>query len=79
MSLQATRKHDLFRAAVVLVTFIFGPAGLFAADPPSQASSGPGGSNYVHRSAAQSKFGQGGDEYWIFTPTDPRPDGAAAA
>ena len=44
--------------------------------PPGQPSDGPGGADYRHATASSAVYGQGADEYWIFTPSDPTPDEA---
>lgn len=44
--------------------------------PPSQPTSGPGGSDYLHADVLSRRFGAGGDEYWIFQPQDPTPQSA---
>ncbi len=44
--------------------------------PPGQPSAGPGGSDYRHKAVETQRFGEGAAEYWIFTPSEPRPDEA---
>ena len=56
----------------------FAPPGCRAAAagsvaPPGQPATGPGGADYLHQKATAQRFGQGADEYWLFTPDDPRP------
>jgi pimeloyl-ACP methyl ester carboxylesterase len=41
--------------------------------PPSQPLTGPGGKQYVHKNVTKNRYGQGGQEYWIFEPDSPRP------
>lgn len=38
---------------------------------PGQPPSGPGGADYAHREVSSQRFGEGADEYWIFSPTEP--------
>jgi len=40
---------------------------------PQQPDSGPGGSDYIHANYERSRFGRAGEQYWLFTPTEPRP------
>ena len=41
--------------------------------PPKQPASGPGGSDYAHRSVKQTEHGEGGQQYWIIEPAQPAP------
>jgi len=41
--------------------------------PPRQPARGPGGSDYAHEKVTIERQGSSLDEYWIFTPDDPRP------
>lgn len=40
---------------------------------PGQPLSGPGGADYKHTAVHAQRFGEGVDEYWVFSPDDPRP------
>jgi len=40
---------------------------------PAQPQSGPGGTDYKFAAVHAQRFGDGVDEYWIFSPDDPRP------
>ena len=44
--------------------------------PPKQPASGPGGSEYAHRSVKQTEHGEGGRQYWIIEPAQPAPKSA---
>lgn len=46
--------------------------------PPGQPGSGPGGADYSHREVVSQRFGEGSDEYWLFTPEDPLLESAPA-
>ncbi len=41
--------------------------------PPNQPASGPGGSDYAHRSVRQTEHGEEGQQYWIIEPAQPAP------
>ena len=43
---------------------------------PKQPASGPGGSNYAHRSVKETEYGEGGEQYWIIEPAQPAPKNA---
>ena len=43
--------------------------------PPAQPRNGPGGSAAPHASIEKTVYGAGGDEYWLFEPREPRPEG----
>ncbi len=43
---------------------------------PGQPAIGPGGSEYRHAGVHAQRFGEGVNEFWVFSPTDPRPDQA---
>ena len=45
---------------------------------PGQPGSGPGGADYSYREVVSQRFGEGGGEYWLFTPGDPLPEAAPA-
>lgn len=40
---------------------------------PGQPAAGPGGGDYVHAKVNSARFGDGGDQYWLFQPADPEP------
>lgn len=42
----------------------------------NRPSSGPGSAEYHHRSVVFSDFADSADGYWLFEPTDPKPDSA---
>src|SRR5690349_22017443 len=44
--------------------------------PPSQPATGPGGKQYVHASVTKNRYGNGGQEYWIYEPDEPKPASA---
>jgi pimeloyl-ACP methyl ester carboxylesterase len=44
--------------------------------PPSQPAAGPGGKHYAHAGVAKNRYATGGQEYWIFEPTTPKPHSA---
>ena len=41
--------------------------------PPKQPATGPGGSEYAHRSVRETEHGEGGQQYWIIEPAQPAP------
>ncbi|MFN4253476.1 MAG: chlorophyllase/cutinase-like alpha/beta fold protein [Saprospiraceae bacterium] len=43
---------------------------------PGQPASGPGGAEYSHQSVAFFDHAQRADGYWLFEPSDPKPDSA---
>ncbi len=43
---------------------------------PDQPTSGPGGSDYLHFGVRKSRYGYGGNRYWIFEPYGPKPESA---
>lgn len=53
-------------------------AGVVAAapSPPEQPASGPGGADYRHAAVLESTFGSGAEQYWVFEPSDPKPETA---
>lgn len=48
----------------------------WAQSPPTQATSGPGSSDYSHADVTIFDHGQGNDGFWIFEPANPTPDSA---
>jgi dienelactone hydrolase len=44
--------------------------------PPSQPTSGPGGSDYSHEGLQKSSYKWGAEQYWVFEPADPKPESA---
>ena len=44
--------------------------------PPSQPTSGPGGSDYIHGGVQKKSYKFGAQQYWIFEPSDPKPESA---
>ena len=58
----------------VVATVCAGGCGTVAAvRGPVQPLSGPGGADYKHAAVRAQRFGEGVDEYWIFSPDAPRP------
>lgn len=47
-----------------------------AAAQPAQPASGPGGSDYKHADITAFEYGEGNGQYWIFEPSDPKPESA---
>lgn len=41
--------------------------------PPPQPETGPGGKKKPHAAVIKSRYGQGGNEYWIYEPDRPKP------
>ncbi|MEW5803451.1 MAG: hypothetical protein AB1847_15265 [bacterium] len=64
----------------ILLTILMLPlmsiSSALAANPPRQPSSGPGGSDYTHRSVRSSSHGFGALQYYIFEPDTPQPASA---
>jgi len=54
--------------------------GLFAQTqiptPPPQPDTGPGGKQASHAAVIKNRYGQGGNEYWIYEPDKPKPNRA---
>jgi hypothetical protein len=44
--------------------------------PPDQPTSGPGSNDYSHNGYEKSRYKWGARQYWIFEPTDPKPESA---
>src|SRR5215213_11181525 len=66
----------IFVPAVLSLALIFLSLPVVSAQavtPPSQPQTGPGGKQYVHASVTKNRYGNGGEEYWIFEPDSPRP------
>ncbi|MBI2837533.1 MAG: alpha/beta hydrolase fold domain-containing protein [Acidobacteria bacterium] len=47
-----------------------------APTPPSQPSTGPGGSTYAHAAVRKTLKGEGALQFWVFEPAEPRPEAA---
>ncbi len=60
----------LLAGSSILDLFTSSPA------PPSQPSSGPGGSQYSHRAVQQTVYGEGAEQFWVYEPSDPLPTSA---
>ncbi len=58
---------------VLSVGLLIFSSAAFAAAPPAQPASGPGGRDYRHAGFRQSKFEEGPKGYWLFEPKDPAP------
>ncbi|MFH1100958.1 MAG: alpha/beta hydrolase [Methanobacteriota archaeon] len=75
-------KHmrQYLRVIIILLFFIslaqFGSAQSSDIMPPDQPVSGPGGSSYTHAGIQSSRYNYGADMYWIFEPSDPKPESA---
>lgn len=63
----------LGRWLAVAVVCVGGCGTVAAVRGPGQPLSGPGGADYKHATVQAQRFGQGVDEYWVFSPDDPRP------
>lgn len=50
---------------------------LAATEPPTQPSSGPGGSEYRHAAVTKNHYGEGAEGYWLFEPSEPVPASAS--
>lgn len=48
----------------------------FAATPPAQPRTGPGGTAYVHKKVTKNVYGAGADQYWLYEPSEPAPTSA---
>ncbi|MFY9618903.1 MAG: alpha/beta fold hydrolase [Pyrinomonadaceae bacterium] len=44
--------------------------------PPPQPDTGPGGKRKPHAAVTKNRYGQGGEEYWIYEPDRPKPQTA---
>ena len=44
--------------------------------PPPQPETGPGGKQAPHAGVSKNRYGQGGKEYWIYEPDQPKPNSA---
>jgi dienelactone hydrolase len=63
-------------AIVAMALYLSCVAVSFAATPPPQPASGPGGSDYPHAGYAVVHEGSGNYEYWMYEPRDPQPSSA---
>lgn len=43
---------------------------------PAQPATGPGGAEVAHHSVEKHRYGEGGEEYWLYEPAAPKPDSA---
>jgi poly(3-hydroxybutyrate) depolymerase len=50
--------------------------GFDAPNPPTQPVLGPGGLNYSHKKVLANSYGRGIKQFWIFEPSDPKPETA---
>ncbi len=66
----------LFRPLLLIVIFFFAAKTSAALTPPEQPASGPGGTDYRHAGVTKNVYGEGADQYWIFTPAGPAPKSA---
>lgn len=66
------KKFSTFIVFFILGSYCFGQS------PPTQPSTGPGGSNYSHSGVIFSDFTNwlAADGYWLFEPDSPKPDSA---
>ncbi len=60
----------------ILVLANFSVLTTLAQTPPSQPTSGPGGSDYTHETVSVFNYGQGDEGFWLFEPSEPTPDSA---
>jgi len=63
----------------IIAALLFGIAGITLADaptPPTQPTSGPGGSDYPFGDFVMHRYGEGDSQYWIFEPAQPTPQSA---
>lgn len=60
-------------AAALAIILAAGCGNLPRIRGPEQADTGPGGADYKHAAVYAQRFGIGVDEFWIFSPDDPRP------
>jgi pimeloyl-ACP methyl ester carboxylesterase len=76
--LKTNRLQDLLRTVFSISPVLF--KGVFAAAQATpylgQPLTGPGGAEYTHQSVAFYDAATRADGYWLFEPTDPRPDSA---
>jgi len=65
-------------STIILIQPISSYASITSDEPtqPNQPSDGPGGSNYSHGCVKQTRYGYGGNRYWIFEPYCPKPKSA---
>lgn len=68
------KKIILIVSCVFLLSLIYSTI-VFAATPPGQPASGPGGSNYTYTGYVWEKNGSAGTAYYLFEPT-PKPENA---
>ena len=61
---------------LILPTASSNISGLNGPIPPGQPTSGPGGSEYQHEDVQRSRYKFGARQYWIFEPSDPKPESA---
>ncbi len=59
--------------SIALILFSLNIVTAQSAAPPSQPLTGPGGKQYVHAAVTKTRYGKGGQEYWIFEPDSPKP------
>lgn len=73
----SAQKHRRFLSLVVILGLSHG-CGTVAGGPkpPGQPATGPGGAEYSHAKVEAMRTGQGPTEYWVFSPSDPRPEQA---
>jgi hypothetical protein len=68
--------------SLLFITILIPPLNAIAITPqdeptqPDQPTSGPGGSEYPHLGVKKSRYGYGGNRYWIFEPFAPKPESA---
>lgn len=63
----------MMMAVLVLSIWLSGCWVTVPPTPPSQPKSGPGGRDYKHAKVTVSPHGEGGAQYWLFEPADPKP------
>ena len=73
--LRSTARHGLAPLALASLAIVLAwPA--MAVTPPSQPSTGPGGSDYPHQAVRSTHLIDGRSRYWLFEPDAPRPSSA---
>lgn len=66
------------KRSIHLFLWLFAIVNSYAQNQPTQPSTGPGGSEYIHDSIAIYDYGtnKNGDGFWLYEPASPTPDSA---
>jgi len=72
----ATRKSAHWACAILFLFSISAVSAQQLPAPPTQPTTGPGGSEYPFGEMIEHSYGEGADHYWIFEPSDPTPKSA---